>query len=56
LFVGEFWQQLSQAPRADLSILGLQAQPDLDFIDKVVIMLNESCIFVRDSGDESALA
>ncbi|MEJ2747445.1 MAG: amino acid permease [Anaerolineae bacterium] len=56
LFIGDFWEQLPQAPRADLNILGLQARPDLAFIDKVETILQASCIFVRDSGDESALA
>lgn len=56
LFVGDFWQQIPQAPRADLSIFGLQPRPDLEFIEKIVTVLDASCIFVRDSGDESALA
>ncbi len=53
---GTFWDILPQAPRADLSIFGLQREPDLDFADTVVEKLNASCIFVRDAGDESALA
>ena len=56
LFVGDFWDTLTEAPRADLSILGLQPQPNLDFVERVVRTLETSCIFVRDSGDESALA
>jgi hypothetical protein len=54
--VGEFWEALPQAPAADLSILGLQSHPDLDFVEKAVKIIDASCIFVRDSGDESALA
>ena len=56
LFVGDFWDVLPQAPSADLSIFGLQTRPDLDFVGNVVNLLDASCIFVRDSGDESALA
>ncbi|MBK6325001.1 MAG: amino acid permease [Chloroflexi bacterium] len=56
LLVGSFWDALPQSPPADLSILGLQAQPDLDFVEKVVKIVDASCVFVRDSGDESALA
>ncbi len=56
LFVGDFWEALLQAPRADLSVLGLQKNPKLEFVDKVINLLEASCIFVRDSGDESALA
>ena len=54
--VGNFWQLLPIAPRADLSIFGLQAKPDLDFMARVRDMVDGSCIFVRDSGNESALA
>ena len=56
VFAGEFWAALPQAPAADLSVLGLQAHPDLDFVEKTVKIIDASCIFVRDSGDESALA
>ncbi|MBE2220902.1 MAG: amino acid permease [Anaerolineae bacterium] len=56
VFVGSFWEALPQGPAADLTILGLQAQPDLDFVEKAVKIIDASCIFVRDSGDESALA
>ena len=56
LFVGQFWAALPQAPRADLSIFGLQQKPNLAFVEKVVSLIEASCIFVRDSGDESALA
>jgi len=56
VFTGDFWESLPQAPAADLSILGLQSHPDLDFVEKAVKIIDASCIFVRDSGDESALA
>ncbi|MCP4425222.1 MAG: amino acid permease [Chloroflexi bacterium] len=56
LFVGDFWDVLPQSPRADLNIFGLQPQPKLEFVEKVIGLLDASCIFVRDSGDESALA
>lgn len=56
VFAVPFWEALEAAPRADLHILGLQNIPDLDFVDKVVQTVDASCIFVRDSGEESALA
>ena len=56
VFTGDLWETVSQTPRADLSIFGLQAQPDLGFVEEVGQTINASCIFVRDSGDESALA
>jgi hypothetical protein len=52
-----FSDALSQAPTADLSIFGLQRNNlDLAFVAKTAEAINASCIFVRDSGDESALA
>lgn len=57
LFQAPFWEALAQAPSADLSILGLhRTNPDLEFVAKVTDTVNASCIFVRDAGDESALA
>jgi len=51
-----FAAALQRAPRADLSSFGLPRDPDLAFSQRVVEMVDGSCIFVRDSGDESALA
>ena len=51
-----FAEALKQAPRADLSSFGLPRDPDLAFSQRIVEMVDGSCIFVRDSGDESALA
>lgn len=47
---------LPRAPQADLNIFGLQEQVNLDFINRMVSATNASCIFVRSSGHESALA
>ena len=54
--VGTLADYLPQAPRADLNIFGLQEQVDLAFMNRMVTGTNSSCIFVRDSGQESALA
>lgn len=51
-----FEEALGQAPRADLSSFGLPREPDLAFSQRIVQLVDGSCIFVRDSGDESALA
>ena len=47
---------LPKAPKADLNIFGLQEKVDLAFIQRMVNATNASCLFVRDSGQESALA
>jgi hypothetical protein len=51
-----FAEALAQTPSADLSILGLSRQPDLAFTWELAQRVNGSCVFVRDSGDESVLA
>lgn len=53
---GELDAHLSKAPRADLNIFGLSPQVDLGFIERVVDVTGASCLIVRDSGHESALA
>jgi solute carrier family 12 sodium/potassium/chloride transporter 2 len=53
---GTLEEYLPRAPQADLNIFGLQQKVDLPFTQRMVKATNASCIFVRDSGHESALA
>ncbi len=53
---GQFTEQMAQAPQADLNIFGMISNPDLDFARRMMEKTDSSCIFVRDSGQESALA
>jgi hypothetical protein len=46
---------LEAAPEADICIFGLQAQVNLAFMQRMMEQTKSSCIFVRDSGYESAL-
>lgn len=46
---------LDCAPQADVNIFGLQEEVNLTFIEQMMKKTVSSCIFVRDSGDESAL-
>jgi solute carrier family 12 (sodium/potassium/chloride transporter), member 2 len=50
-----FAKALAKAPHADLTIIGLPTKPDLSFNRRIIDIVNGSCIFVRDSGEESAL-
>ena len=54
---GEFKKVLGTAPRADINIFGLSADEKvpLDFIKEVSEGVKSSCVFVIDSGYESAL-
>ena len=53
---GDFREFISEAPRDDVSIFGLAEEPHLQGIYETVDLTGSSCIFVRDSGNESALA
>ena len=55
--VGTLEDYLPNAPKADLNIFGLQSHNvSLAFAEHMIQATNASCIFVRDSGNESALA
>lgn len=51
-----FAEALHQVPRADLAIFGLPNPAQLTFCQEIVTTVDGSCLFVRDSGEESALA
>ena len=56
VIVGTFSEALQKAPRADINIFGLADNPPLEFMREVPELCNSSCLFVRDSGKESAIA
>ena len=56
VFVGSFITQRKNAPLTDLQIMGLQAQPNFVFMRKMISTSRSSCLFVADSGRESARA
>jgi len=51
-----FRDYVPNAPSADINIFGLQAEPDFDFMRTLVRATRSSALFIRDSGEESALA
>jgi hypothetical protein len=53
---GDFADYIHEAPQADLNIFGLQPEPNFDLIRQLVDDTDSTCMFVRDSGRESALA
>ena len=54
VLVGDFQEVVGQAPKADLNITGLQVDPDFEFMKRMVDLTGSSCLFVADSGGESA--
>lgn len=53
--VGTLDSFLEHAPEADVNIFGLQQRVNLTFMQRMMEQTEASCIFVRDSGYESAL-
>ena len=51
-----FMHYVATAPQADLNIFGLAPQHDFEFTHLMVEKTRATCLFVRDSGQESALA
>lgn len=47
---------LREIPQADLNVFGLPATVDFEFMRRMVERTKSTCVFVRDSGDENALA
>jgi amino acid transporter len=56
VLTGDFKSVMKKAPAADINIFGLAGNLQLDFIREVPELINSSCLFIKDSGHESALA
>lgn len=54
VMVGPFKQCAAEARQADLSLMGLQQNPDFEFMLSMIDVTRSSCLFVADSGRESA--
>lgn len=55
IVVGAFADAVAQAPLSDLGIMGFFPQRELASMANLVQMTRSTCLFVRDSGEESAL-
>jgi hypothetical protein len=54
--IGSFKEAMKNAPQADLDLLGLPQDPDLDEFRSYVEITQSACVFVADSGNENILA
>jgi solute carrier family 12 sodium/potassium/chloride transporter 2 len=54
VLLGDFHAAARAAPPTDLSILGLQADPDFAFLRQALTSTGATCLFVADSGSEDA--
>ena len=55
VLIGSFDKMLVTAPRADINIFGLGDKLQFDFMRKATEITKSSCLYVKDSGWESAL-
>lgn len=56
VLVCDFSTALEKSPKADINIFGLADQASIEFLRTTSDLINGSCLFVKDSGWESALA
>ena len=56
VLTGEFKKAINSAPKGDVSLFGLANDLHFNFMREVTEQTNSSCLFVRDSGSESAIA
>jgi len=55
VLVGTFDETLKSGPGGDINIFGLAGKTDCDSIRRIAEATQASCLFVRDSGQESAI-
>ena len=53
---GNFKEAIAESPKGDVNIFGLADDLHFGFMREVTDITNSSCLFVRDSGKESAIA
>jgi solute carrier family 12 sodium/potassium/chloride transporter 2 len=56
IVVGEFPNCIKKTPQGDMDFIGLQSIPDFQFVSQMIDTTGSSCLFMSDSGSESALA
>ena len=54
VLTGDFKDAIKEAPRADINIFGLGDELNLNFLRSTTESASSSCLFVKDSGEESA--
>lgn len=52
---GQFPEDLHKTPAADLNIFGMPTDLDTDTLHEIAAATDTACLFIKDSGYESAL-
>ena len=55
VLTGNFEDVIKSAPKADINIFGMAHELSLDFMHNVPKSTKSSCLFIGDSGRESAI-
>jgi len=55
VLTGTFEEALKSAPRGDINLFGLREKLSFEFMRSSTELTKSSCLFVKDSGQESAL-
>ena len=53
---GSFPEDLKNCPPADINIFGISNEIDVKEMHTITLKTGTTCLFIRDSGQESALA
>ena len=53
---GSFYQELANAPLADINIFGISPDLVIEDYEKMTLTVNTTCLFVMDSGHENVFA
>ncbi|NES82342.1 MAG: sodium transporter [Moorea sp. SIO2B7] len=56
VLVGDLNHCIAKAPQGDMDFIGLQSIPDFNFVRNMMELTGSSCLFMSDSGSESAIA
>ena len=56
IFPGTFPQGLEHSPPADINIFGISNNINIKTMHKISSIVGTTCLFIRDSGEESVLA
>ncbi|HDK36589.1 MAG TPA: hypothetical protein ENG82_06760, partial [Bacteroidetes bacterium] len=54
--VGNFKDYVEKAPEADINIFGMSGELDCEIMHNLARRIGTSCLFIKDSGEESAFA
>ena len=56
VLAGSFPEDLKDCPSADINIFGISNEIDVKAMHTITMEAGTTCLFIRDSGQESALA